>query len=144
MATSEIILIIVVLVLLVNSIRIDNYSQNINIIYNRSELNQFYKYSQQQFKQIVKDTKLVECSSKFYCEYWCNPNKRQGKYILDPYKMKKYEGKSLQYGIDIHEYDFPIIIPNGYIEKRHIYIDLGNFNDNLKFIFDKLINIINK
>ena len=131
----NIIYIIVFILLLCNCIGYDKYSQNINIIHNRSELDQFYKYSQQQFYQKFKYGKIIECSGKYYCEFWCNPLKKHGNYILDSSKMRSYEGKSLQYGKDIHEYDFPIIIPNGYIEKTHIYFDI----DNVKFLFSNLI-----
>ncbi len=129
---------IILIFLLFNCIGIDKYSQNINIIHNRCELNEITKYSQLQTNKRVEGGKLVEYSGKLYCEYWCNPDKKHGNYILDPKKIKYYDGKPLQYGKDIHEHDFPIIIPDGCIEKTHIYFDI----DNLKFLFNKLkINI---
>ena len=131
----NIIYIITFIFLLCNCIGKDKYSQNINIIHNRSELDQFYKYSQIQYKQKVENGKLIECESKYCCEFWCNPPKKHGNYILDPSKMKYYEGKKIEYGKDIHEYDFPIIIPNGCIEKTHLYFDI----DNLKYLFSHLI-----
>lgn len=140
MGILEFFSIFIILCLLLNCIGIDQYSQNINIIHNRFELNNFDKYSEQQFKEKIKDGKIVECSGKCYCEFWCNPNKKHRKYVLDPQKMKIYEGKSLQYGIDIHEYDFPIVIPNGCIEKKHIYIDI----DNLKYLCEQVIKLIKK